>query len=59
MSLSRPIHQEEPLGTAGALRTIPTPEGIFLALNGDILTTLCLAELPDFMRARALSRRWS
>ena len=31
---------EEPLGTAGALRVVPGLEGTFLAMNGDILTTL-------------------
>ncbi len=31
---------EEPLGTAGALRVVPRLEGTFLAMNGDILTTL-------------------
>src|SRR3954453_8789244 len=31
---------EEPLGTAGALRAVPRLEGTFLAMNGDILTTL-------------------
>jgi NDP-sugar pyrophosphorylase family protein len=30
----------EPLGTAGALRVIPELDGTFLAMNGDILTTL-------------------
>ncbi|HEX2410310.1 MAG TPA: sugar phosphate nucleotidyltransferase, partial [Solirubrobacteraceae bacterium] len=31
---------DEPLGTAGALRIVPGLEGTFLAMNGDILTTL-------------------
>jgi NDP-sugar pyrophosphorylase family protein len=31
---------EEPLGTAGALRVVPGLDGSFLAMNGDILTTL-------------------
>jgi NDP-mannose synthase len=30
----------EPLGTAGALRVVPGLDGTFLAMNGDILTTL-------------------
>jgi mannose-1-phosphate guanylyltransferase len=30
----------EPLGTAGALRAVPDLEGTFLAMNGDILTTI-------------------
>ncbi len=42
------VYEDEPLGTAGALRNIPTPEGSFLALNGDILTTLSFAELLEF-----------
>jgi NDP-mannose synthase len=31
---------EEPLGTAGALQVVPGLEGTFLAMNGDILTSL-------------------
>lgn len=31
---------EEPLGTAGALRVVPGLDGTFLAMNGDILTTI-------------------
>ena len=31
---------EEPLGTAGALKVVPGLDGTFLAMNGDILTTL-------------------
>jgi NDP-sugar pyrophosphorylase family protein len=31
---------DEPLGTAGALRVVPGLDGAFLAMNGDILTTL-------------------
>jgi NDP-mannose synthase len=42
------LYEDEPLGTAGALGNIPVPEGTFLALNGDILTTLSFAELIDF-----------
>jgi NDP-sugar pyrophosphorylase family protein len=30
----------EPLGTVGALRVVPELDGTFLAMNGDILTTL-------------------
>jgi NDP-sugar pyrophosphorylase family protein len=37
--------EEEPLGTAGALRLVPDLDGSFLAMNGDILTTLDYAEL--------------
>jgi NDP-mannose synthase len=42
------LYEDEPLGTAGALGNIPVPERTFLALNGDILTTLSFAELIDF-----------
>jgi NDP-sugar pyrophosphorylase family protein len=34
------VYEDEPLGTAGALGTIDRPEEIFLALNGDVLTTV-------------------
>jgi NDP-mannose synthase len=44
------LYEDEPLGTAGALGNIESPEGTFLALNGDILTTLSFAELADFHR---------
>ncbi|HYY33039.1 MAG TPA: sugar phosphate nucleotidyltransferase [Gaiellaceae bacterium] len=44
------LYEDEPLGTAGALANIPAPEGTFLALNGDILTTLSFAELTEFHR---------
>lgn len=37
--------EDEPLGTAGALRQIPDLEGDFLVMNGDILTTLRFDEL--------------
>jgi NDP-mannose synthase len=37
--------EREPLGTAGALRTIPDLDGPFLAMNGDILTDLDYGEL--------------
>jgi NDP-sugar pyrophosphorylase family protein len=34
------IYEDEPLGTAGALGVIDRPQDIFLALNGDVLTTV-------------------
>lgn len=37
--------EEEPLGTAGALRAIPGLDGTFIAMNGDVLTTLDYREL--------------
>ena len=39
------LYEDEPLGTAGALGNIDRPEGTFLAMNGDILTTLSFTEL--------------
>ena len=45
------LYEDEPLGTAGALANIGAPEGTFLALNGDILTTLSFAELAEFHRS--------
>jgi len=40
--------EEEPLGTAGALRIVPDLAGAFIAMNGDILTTLDYRELLAF-----------
>ena len=37
-----------PLGTAGALRIVPDLNGTFVAMNGDILTTLDYQELVHF-----------
>jgi NDP-mannose synthase len=42
---------EEPLGTAGALRVVPELDGTFLAMNGDILTTLDYGALVEHHRA--------
>lgn len=40
------FHTEmEPLGTAGALRTVPDLDEPFLALNGDVLTSLDFVDL--------------
>jgi NDP-mannose synthase len=44
------IYEDEPLGTAGALGVIDRPEEIFLALNGDVLTTV------DFNAVRERTR---
>jgi NDP-mannose synthase len=38
-------YEEELLGTAGALGNIEPPDGTFLAMNGDILTTLSFGDL--------------
>jgi NDP-mannose synthase len=40
--------EETPLGTAGALRIVPDLTGTFIAMNGDILTTLDYSELVRF-----------
>jgi NDP-sugar pyrophosphorylase family protein len=40
--------EDEPLGTAGALRIVPDLSGTFFAMNGDILTTLDYGELFAF-----------
>jgi NDP-sugar pyrophosphorylase family protein len=45
------LYEDEPLGTAGALGNIDSPDGTFLALNGDILTTLSFADLAEFHRS--------
>jgi NDP-sugar pyrophosphorylase family protein len=40
--------EDAPLGTAGALRIVPDLSGAFIAMNGDILTTLDYRELIAF-----------
>src|SRR5919109_566535 len=40
--------EDEPLGTAGALATIPDLEGTFIVMNGDVLTTIDYRDLIDF-----------
>jgi NDP-sugar pyrophosphorylase family protein len=40
--------EDEPLGTAGAVRIVPDLAGSFLVMNGDILTTLDYGELASF-----------
>jgi len=39
------VYEDEPLGTAGALRNVRRPDSTFLALNGDVLTTLDVRDL--------------
>ncbi len=39
--------EDEPLGTAGALRRVPDPEERFLVMNGDLLTTLDYRRLVE------------
>jgi NDP-sugar pyrophosphorylase family protein len=41
-------YEDEPLGTAGAVRNLEPPEGPMLVMNGDILTTLDYRALIDF-----------
>lgn len=43
--------EDEPLGTAGALGTVPGLDETFIAMNGDVLTTLDYRELIDYHRA--------
>ncbi len=44
--------EDEPLGTAGALRALDGLDGTFLVMNGDIVTTLDFGALVDFHRAQ-------
>jgi NDP-sugar pyrophosphorylase family protein len=42
--------EDEPLGTAGALSAVPGLTETFIAMNGDVLTTLDYRELIDYHR---------
>ncbi len=44
------IHEEEPLGTAGALGLMDAPEGSVLVINGDVFTELNLRSMIEFHR---------
>src|SRR4051812_19085937 len=44
--------EREPLGTAGALATVPDPARAFLGINGDVLTTPGYPELIPFHHQR-------
>jgi NDP-mannose synthase len=44
--------EDEPLGTAGALRLVPDLDDMFIAMNGDVLTNLDYRELVEFHRER-------
>lgn len=44
------VHEPEALGTAGPLRLVEGLDDTFLALNGDVLTTLDYAELIRYHR---------
>jgi NDP-sugar pyrophosphorylase family protein len=46
------VHEDEPLGTAGALSLVPGIDQTFLVMNGDVLTDLDFAELVAFHRRR-------
>src|SRR5579862_4525647 len=41
------VHEEEPLGTAGPLTLVPGLDDTFLAMNGDILTTIDYRDLVE------------
>ena len=45
------MHEDEPLGTAGALHQVEDLDEPFLAMNGDILTDLHYGGLMDFHHA--------
>jgi len=44
------IYENEPLGTAGAMRNLPDIENIVVC-NGDIVTDLCFNKLIDYYRS--------
>lgn len=44
--------EDEPLGTAGALRLVPDLNDTFIAMNGDVLTNLDYCALVDYHRER-------
>jgi NDP-sugar pyrophosphorylase family protein len=43
--------ENEPLGTAGAIRTVTGLDSTFIAMNGDVLTTLDYRELVAYHRS--------
>jgi NDP-sugar pyrophosphorylase family protein len=47
--------EDEPLGTAGALKVIPDLQGTFLVTNGDVLSNIDLRELVDVHRESGAS----
>lgn len=47
------IYEDEPLGTAGALGVIDRPGDVFLALNGDVLTTVDFNAVRERTRSSA------
>ena len=42
------VHEETPLGTAGALRMVERPDGPLLVMNGDILTSIDFRSMHAF-----------
>jgi NDP-sugar pyrophosphorylase family protein len=44
------VHEDEPLGTAGALSLVSGVDETFLVMNGDVLTDLDFADLVAFHR---------
>ncbi|MGN6372017.1 MAG: sugar phosphate nucleotidyltransferase [Solirubrobacteraceae bacterium] len=44
--------EDEPLGTAGAIKVVSGLDETFIAMNGDILTTLDYSDLMSFHRER-------
>jgi NDP-mannose synthase len=44
------VHEDEPLGTAGALSLVPGINDTFLVMNGDVLTDLDFTDLVRFHR---------
>jgi len=47
--------EDEPLGTAGSLRMLKSPERHMLVMNGDILTTLDYRKIVDYHKAHNAS----
>jgi NDP-sugar pyrophosphorylase family protein len=45
------VLEEEPLGTAGALRLVKDPSEDFLVMNGDLLTTIDFADFTRFHKS--------
>lgn len=45
--------EDEPLGTAGALSAVPDLTETFIAMNGDVLTTLDYRELIEYHRRQS------
>jgi NDP-sugar pyrophosphorylase family protein len=46
------VREQEPMGTAGSLALVPNLDHTFLAMNGDVLTTLDFSHLIKYHRNR-------